>query len=281
VLHWTELTPDSSTFIVSKTLLPPKASNIVHEHSVDCVSPLFLQSTACPLPFLGCFHAPTFLRRLCVDYLALCWHSVNCLSSRRLHVNYSRKPQAPPKPRVPCYLEQHVCHHSSYRLLHLLPSVCWLLVRVDYSFVLTTRSCWLLVRVDYSFVLTTRSCWLLVRVDYLSSRRLLLISTCFGNTVCCSKYLQWVGYGPRILGRCQPTHSYAIQNSGPQETSGGNFGHASPKSTLLMARNRKLYREPYIMYLWPCNLDNNSDLRPSGCVQGFWLGEFAKNMCLG
>jgi len=67
-------------------------------------------------------------------------------------------------------------------------------------------------------------------------------------------------YGPRILGRCRPTHSYAIRDSGPQETGGGNFGHASPMSGLLMARNRKLYCEPYIAYLRPCNLDDDSAL---------------------
>jgi hypothetical protein len=53
VLHWTESTPNSSTFIVSEIPPPPKASNIVHEHWVDCVSPLFLELTACPLPSLG------------------------------------------------------------------------------------------------------------------------------------------------------------------------------------------------------------------------------------
>jgi len=31
------------------------------------------------------------------------------------------------------------------------------------------------------------------------------------------------GYGPRILGRCRPTHSNAIRDSGPQETGGGNL----------------------------------------------------------
>jgi len=31
------------------------------------------------------------------------------------------------------------------------------------------------------------------------------------------------GYGPRILGRCRPTHSFAIWDSGPQQTSSGNL----------------------------------------------------------
>jgi len=65
--------PNSSIFIISETPLPPKASSMVHEHWVDCVSPLWVdcvsptlfESTACPLRSLGCLHAPTILRRLC------------------------------------------------------------------------------------------------------------------------------------------------------------------------------------------------------------------------
>ena len=75
-------------------------------------------------------------------------------------------------------------------------------------------------------LLVSTTCWC----------QLLLISTTFGSTVCCSKYLQWAGYGQRILGWCRPRHSYAIRDCGPQETGCGNFGHASPKSRLLMAR---------------------------------------------
>jgi len=75
-------------------------------------------------------------------------------------------------------------------------------------------------------LLASTTCWC----------QLLLLSTSFGNTVCCSKHLQWAGYGPRILGQCRPTHSYAIRDSGPQETAGGNLGHASTKFWLLMAK---------------------------------------------
>jgi len=60
--------------------------------------------------------------------------------------------------------------------------------------------------VDYSFVSTTPyinifwKCSVLLNISTMS-----------------------MGYGPRILGRCRPTHSDAIRDSGPQETSGGNL----------------------------------------------------------
>jgi len=141
VLQWIESTPNSSTFIVSGTPPPPNVSNIVHEHWVDCVSPLhwvdsvsptFLESTACPLPSFGCLHAPTILRRLSVDYHSSCWHLVNRLSSCRLHVNYTRKPWAPSKSRVPCNPPQRVYDPSLYRLLLLPLPLSRLLVRVDH-----------------------------------------------------------------------------------------------------------------------------------------------------
>ena len=177
VLQWIELTPNSSAFIVSEPPPPPN-------HRTLSTS---IGLTACPL---------TFLSRLLVLYLPWAVFTplpscIGCVSTTSPRVdtvsttfppvNYTWKPRAPPKSRVPCNLEQRVYHPSLYRLLHLLPSVCRLLVRVD----------------------------------YFSSRRLLLISTSFGNTVCCSKYLQGAGYGSRILRRCRPTHSYAIQDSGP------------------------------------------------------------------
>jgi len=109
--------------------------------------------------------------------------------------------------------------------------------------------------VDYSFVSTTSP-----RVDYLLMSTTPYINILRKYSVLLKISTMCVGYGPRILGRCRPTHSYAIRDSGPQETGGGNFGHASPKSRLLMARNRKLYCEPYIAYLRPCNLDDDSDL---------------------
>jgi len=89
---------------------------------VDCVSPLCFESTACPLPSVGCLYAPTFFRRLCVtaspptDYTTTTPGSLEHLRSLEYHAN----------------LEQRVYHPSLYRLLHLLPSVCRLLVRVDY-----------------------------------------------------------------------------------------------------------------------------------------------------
>ena len=85
--------------------------------------------------FLELTSYPTFLRRLCVD----------CLSSRRL-VTRQLNLKAPNSsgPRAPSVLEQRVAsleqrvYHSSScrllvpdRLLHLLPSVRRLLVRVD------------------------------------------------------------------------------------------------------------------------------------------------------
>ena len=131
VLQWIELTPNSSAFIVSEPPPPPKASSIVHEHWVDCVSPLFLESTACPLPLLGCLYAPTFLRQLCVDYLSLCQRCVNCLSSRRLHDNYTRKPRAPPKSRATCRYPRAACLPSLLVSPTPPPTIC----------VSTTRSC--------------------------------------------------------------------------------------------------------------------------------------------
>jgi hypothetical protein len=176
--------------------------------------PLFIGLTACPLHFLSRLRvlylpwADFVPLPSSVGFVSTTSPCADTASTASHTVNYNvrpralPKPRAPPKSRVPYNIEQRVYDPFSYRQLHLLPSVCRLLVRVD----------------------------------YLSSRQLLLISTSFGSTVCCSKYLQVAGYGPLILGRCRPTHSYATRESGPQETSGGNFGHASPKSRLLMAR---------------------------------------------
>jgi hypothetical protein len=80
--------------MVSEPLLTPNASNIVHEHWISCMSPLLLESTACPLTFLGCLYAPTMMHRLCVDYLSLCQHCVNYFSSLELQVYYTRKTRA-------------------------------------------------------------------------------------------------------------------------------------------------------------------------------------------
>jgi hypothetical protein len=166
VLHWTESTPNSSIFIVSEPPPPTKASSIVHEHWVDCVSPLhridsmsptFFESTACPLPSLGCLHAPTFLRRLCV----------NCLSSRRLHDNYTQKPRVPPKSRATCRYPQ-----AAYQPPLLLPTTRSTLGSLEHLRSLEYRTTSISVStippliaystfyhlcVDYSFVSTTSS----------------------------------------------------------------------------------------------------------------------------
>jgi len=151
VLHWTESTPNSSAFIVSEPPPPPN-------HRTLSTS---IGLTACPLSFLS---------RLRVLYLPWAVFTplpscVGCLSTTSPRADTTSTPSPPADctsttpgslEHLRSLVEQRVYHPSSYRLLHLLPSVCRLLVRVD----------------------------------YLSSRRLLLISTSFGNTVCCSKYLQ-------------------------------------------------------------------------------------------
>ena len=103
-------------------------------------------------------------------------------------------------------------------------SVSTIFPRIDYSTIY--HRC-----VDYSFVSTTSP-----RVD-----NLLISTTPYLNIL--RKYSALLktstmstGYGPRILGRCRPTLGYAIRDSRPQETGGGNCGHASTKSRLLMAR---------------------------------------------
>ena len=85
---------------------------------------------------------------------------------------------------------------------------------VDYSFVSTTSP-----RVNYC--LTSGTPYINIFRQYGALLKISTIST---------------GYGLQILGRFQLTHSYAIRDSGPKETGGGNFGHASPKSGLLMVR---------------------------------------------
>jgi len=163
VLQWIESTPNSSGFIVSEPPPPPNYRTLSTS----------IGFTACPLSFLS---------RLRVLYL--CWavftpipSCVGCVSttSPRADTVSTASPPADCTSTTPgslehlrsleyrANLEQRVYHPSSYRLLHLLPSVCRLLVRVD----------------------------------YLSSRRLLLISTSFGNTVCYWTYLRWV----RVMDR--------------------------------------------------------------------------------
>ena len=83
----------------------------------------------CPIPSLGWLHAPTFLRRLCV----------NCLSSCRLHINYTWKPRVPPMPGAPPK-SRATCRYpraASLPSLFISPTppstIC-----VEYSFVSTT-----------------------------------------------------------------------------------------------------------------------------------------------
>jgi len=56
---------------------------------------------------------------------------------------------------------------------------------------------------------------------------------------CCEllkKSTMSMGCGLRKLGLCRPTQSYLIRVRGLQETAGGNLGHVSMMSSLLMAR---------------------------------------------
>jgi hypothetical protein len=85
--------------------------------------------------------------------------------------------------------------------------------------------------VDYSFLSTTSP-----HVDYFLTSATPYINILQKYSALFKISTMSTGYGPRILGRCRPTHSYAIRDSGPQETGGGNCGHASTKSGLLMAR---------------------------------------------
>ena len=90
----------------------------------------------CPLPSLGCLHAPTFLRQLCV----------NCLSSCRLHINYTWKTRVPPMPRAPPK-SRATCHYPRAASLPslLVSPTASSTICVDYSFVLTTSPL-----IDYS-----------------------------------------------------------------------------------------------------------------------------------
>ena len=168
--------------------------------------------TACPLSFLS---------RLRVLYL--CWavftplpSCVGCVSTTSPCANVvsTASPLANYTSTIPgsiehlrsleycaCNLNQRVYHLSSYRLLHQLPSLCRLFVRVDYSFVSTTSP-----RVNYLLMSTTP--YISILGKYSALWKISTMST---------------GYGPRILGRCGPTHSNAIRDSGPQETGGGNL----------------------------------------------------------
>jgi len=96
--------------------------------------------------------------------------------------------------------------------------------RIDYY-----TFCYLCV--DYSFVSTTSP-----RVDYFLTSATPYINILRKYSALLKISTMSMGYGPRILGRCRPTHRYAIRDSGPQETGGGNCGHASTKSGLLTAR---------------------------------------------
>ena len=131
----------------------------------------------------------------------------HCLSSHRLHDNYTWKPRAPPKSRVPCK-PRTAC----------LPSLLVSSTPPSTICVSTTRSCRLplllstissghehyqslehLRSLEYHTTSNrvstippriAYSTFYHLCVDYLSSRRLLLISTSVRNTVCCSRYLQ-------------------------------------------------------------------------------------------
>jgi len=204
--------PNSSAFIVSETPLPPKASNIVHKHWVDCVSPLCFESTACPLPSVGCLYAPTFLRRLCVDYLSS--------STATPPADYTWKPRAPPKTRVPYNLEHRVYHPSSYRLLHLLPSACRLLVRVDYSLYQHLLEIQCAIEHIYNeYGLWTADTWAMSADAQLCDSG------------------QWTPRDRRW-----------------------QFWPCIPEVWTPHGEDRMLYCEPYITYLRPCNLDEDSDL---------------------
>jgi hypothetical protein len=158
--------------------------------------------TACPLSFLSrlrvlylCWAVYTPIPS-CVGSVSTTSPCADNVSTASPTVNYNvrpralPKPRAPPKSRVPYHIEQRVYHPSLYRLLHLLLFMCRLLDRCRPPLLESTTPNISILR------------------KYTALLKISTMST---------------GYGPRILGRCRPTHSNAIRDSGPQETGGGNL----------------------------------------------------------
>jgi len=57
------------------------------------------------------------------------------------------------------------------------------------------------------------------------------------------------------------------------------FGPCIDEVLTPLGEDRKLYCEPYIAYLRPCNLDDDSNSWPSECVHGSWVAEIVNDMC--
>jgi len=121
------------------------------------MSSTFLGLTLCPLHFLSQLRVLYLPWADCVPlhssvgFVSTTSRCADIASTASRTVNYTVRPQVLPKPRapsksrVPCNLKQRIYDPSSYLLLHLLLSLCRLLVRVGHL-----SSCRLLVDVNYS-----------------------------------------------------------------------------------------------------------------------------------
>jgi hypothetical protein len=156
------------------------------------VSSTFFGLTACPLSVLSrlrVFYLPWAVFTplpSCVSYMSSTSPRVDTVSTASPPANCtSTTPGSLEHLRSLEYranLEQRVYHPSLYRLLHLLLYMCRLLVRCRPPLLESTTP-YINIFWKYS---------VLSNISTMST-----------------------GYGPRILGRCRPTHSYAIRDSGP------------------------------------------------------------------
>jgi hypothetical protein len=186
--------------------------------------------------FLGCLYSPTCLRWLWVDYLSLCQSCVNCFSSRQLHVYYPRKPQVPPMSSAT------FCYPPAVGLLSLLLSPASL----SSVWVSTTRLCQLpLLSSTTPFINILRKYSVLFKLSSMSVLWTADTWAMLANAQFCDLG-QWIP-------RDQPWQWWPC----------------IPKACTPDGEDTQLYCEPYITYLRPCNLDNDSNLWPFGCVHGF------------
>jgi hypothetical protein len=169
------------------------------------VSSTFIGLTPCPL------HSLSRLRVLYLPWavftpLPSC---VGCVSttSPRADTASTASPPADYTSTTPGSLE----HLRSLEYRATSNSVSTIFPHIDYS--TSYHLC-----VDYSFVSTTSP-----RVNHLLMSTTPYISILRKYSALLKISTMSTGYGPRILGRCRPTHSNAIRDSGPQETGGGNL----------------------------------------------------------
>jgi len=223
VLQWIESTPNSSAFIVSEPPPPPNRRTLSTSIGL----------TACPLSFLS---------RLRVLYL--CWavftplpSCVGCVSTASPPADYTTT--------TPGSLEH--LRSLEQRAATLEQRIYRPSFRIDYS--TFYHLC-----VDYSFVSTTSP-----RVDYFLTSATPYINIIWKYSVM-FKISSSSGLWTADTWAMSADAQLCDSGQWTPRDRRWQFWPCIPEVWTPHGEDRKLYCEPYIAYLRPCNLDDDSDL---------------------